>query len=54
LNEIIFAIAAMACIIYAGSMELRADPNDMYWWLRAWGIEKLSNALIVLTKQSRK
>lgn len=39
-EKIIFTIAAMACIIYAGSMKLRADPNDMFWWFRAWGSDK--------------
>lgn len=39
-EKIIIAIAITACIIYAGSRGLRADVNDIYWWLRAWGTEK--------------
>lgn len=39
--KIMIAIATMTCIIYAGSRGHRADPNDMYWWLRAWGREKV-------------
>ena len=40
-GKIIIAKATMACIIYAGSRGLRADVNDIYWWLRAWGNEKV-------------
>jgi hypothetical protein len=41
IGKIMVAIATMTCIIYAGSRGHRADPNAMYWWLRAWSREKV-------------